>query len=329
MVKSDDSRCCDRPCLSSEMDVDLRHLRTLDAIVAEGTFGRAASRLGYTQSSVSQQIAALERSVGGPLFDRPGGPRAARLTALGELVHERGGELLRGADRLREAVERFGAGDGRIDIGTFQSVSTVILPTLIGRLRAEYPDCEVRLAEGEAEDPRIGGLDLLFTDGPVDDDVTSVKLLDDPYVLVARPGDFPDGPVRLEELSGRAMVAWPSTCDQPRLERALRVSGSRPDIVFRSAGNETLLSMVRSGLGFTILPRLAVIGAAADDRLRLHALRPAPAREIQLHWPRRRPPSPLACRAIELARDIAQAESWGQPQHNPGDDTRSARRRDP
>jgi DNA-binding transcriptional LysR family regulator len=289
------------------MDVDLRHLRTLDAIVEEGTFGRAASRLGYTQSSVSQQISALERSVGGPLFDRPGGPRAARLTALGELVHRRGGALLRGADRLAEAVERFRAGDGRVDIGTFQSVSTVILPTLVGRLRTEFPECEVRLEEGEAEDQRIGDLDLLFTDGPLDDDVESVKLLDDPYVLVARPGDFADGPVRLAELSGRPMVAWPATCDQPRLERALRSSGARPDIVFRSAGNETLLAMVRSGLGFTILPRLAVLGAAADERLRVHPLDPAPSREIQLHWPRRRRLTPLAARAVVLAREIAGA----------------------
>jgi DNA-binding transcriptional LysR family regulator len=288
------------------MDVDLRHLRTLAAIVEEGTFGRAADRLGYTQSSVSQQVAALERSVDGSLFDRPGGPRAARLTALGELVHERGQELLRDAERLGNAVERFRAGNGRIDIGTLQSVSTVILPTLVARLRDEHPDCEVRLAEGEADNPRIGDLDLLFHDGPIDDDVESVKLLDDPYVLVARPGDFPDGPVRLEDLSGRPMVAWPATCDQPRLERALRDRGSRPKIVFRSAGNETLLSMVRSGLGFTILPRLAVLGTDVEHRLRRHPLDPGISREIQLHWPRHRSLSPLAHRAIELARELAQ-----------------------
>jgi len=291
--------------------VELRHLRALDAVVQEGTFGAAASRLGYTQSSVSQQIAALERAVGGALFDRPGGPRAARLTALGELVHRLGGELLRDADGLQDAVERFAAGDGRLDIGTFQSVSTVVLPALVGRLRAEFPDCEVRLAESEVGGPRIGDLDLLFTDAPVDDDVESVTLLDDPYVLVARPGDFPDGPVRLEDLSGRAMVAWPATCDQPRLERALQAAGSRPHVVFRSAGNETLLSMVRAGLGFTILPRLAVTGSEADDRLRLHALCPTPSREIQLHRPRRRRPTPLSSRAVELATQIAQEIATG------------------
>ena len=286
------------------MDVDLKHLRTLVAVVEEGTFGRAAQRLAYTQSAVSQQVAALERSVGGALFDRPGGPRAARLTPLGELVLERGTRLLRGAQDLDQAIERFRAGPGRIDIGTFQSVSTVILPSLVSRLLDEHPDCEVRLSEGEPEDPRTGDLDLLFYDGVVDDDVESVKLLDDAYVVVARPGDLPDGPVAVRDLDRRAMVAWPATCDQPRLERVLREGGARPRIVFRSASNEALLAMVRTGLGWAVLPRLAV-AAGHDHDLQVHPLEPASYREIHLHWSRRRVLSPLAARAVELAREIA------------------------
>ncbi len=287
-----------------DMHVELRHLRALDAIAEEGTFGRAADRLGYTQSTVSQQIAALERTVGGSLFDRPGGPRAVRLTPLGELVLQRGRLLLSDSDELAHAVERFRAGSGRVDIGTLQSVSAVILPALVSRLRAEHPDCEVRLSEEEPEDPRIGELDLLFYDAQVDDDVESIKLLDDPYVLVARPGDFPDDPVPLRDLDDRAMVAWPATCDQPRMEEELRRNGARPRIVFRSASNETLLSMVRSGLGIAVLPQLATISAAGDDRLRVHALDPSPSREIYLHWPSRRTLSPLALRAIELAQEL-------------------------
>lgn len=295
------------------MDVDLRHLRTLEAIVEEGTFGRAAHRLAYTQSSVSQQIAALERSVGGPVFDRPGGPRAAVLTPLGDLVLRRGRPLLRGAEDLANAVERFHAGDGRIDIGTFQSVSSVILPALLSRLREERPDCEVRLSEGEPEDPRIGDLDLLFYDGPLGDDVESVKLLDDPYVLLARPGDFPEGSVPIEALHDRPMVAWPATCDQPVLERELCRTGARPRIVFRSASNETLLSMVRTGLGCAVLPRLAVAGAQDDPQFRIHALAPEPSRRIYLHRPTGRSSSALVMRAIELAREIA--DELSQPEH--------------
>ena len=287
------------------MDVELRRLRALVAVVDEGTFGRAASRLGFTQSSISQQIAALERSVGGPVFERQGGPRAARLTSLGELVLERGRLVLERADELGHAVYRYRAGAGRVDIGTFHSVTTVILPTLVARLHQEHPDCEVRLSEGEPEQPRIGDLDLLFSGSLIDDDVESVKLLDDPYVLVARPGEFTDDVVRLVDMGQRAVVAWPSTCDQPRMEHALQVAGAGPQVVFRSASNEALLAMVAAGLGIAFLPKLAVSNSVLDDRLRVHLLDPAPVREIYLHRPRRRSLTPLAARAAALAREIA------------------------
>src|SRR6476619_6873822 len=89
---------------ANSMDIALRQLRALAAVVDEGTFARAASRLGFTQSSISQQVAALERSVGGPVFDRPGGPRGVRLTALGDVVLERGRRVLERADELADAV---------------------------------------------------------------------------------------------------------------------------------------------------------------------------------------------------------------------------------
>lgn len=293
--------------LSGMRGVELRHLTTLAAIAEERTFGRAASRLGYTQSSVSQHIAALEKAVGGAVFDRPGGPRPVRITALGSVVLGQGRELLAGAERLAVAVDRFKAGGGRVDIGTFRSVSTVILPALVRRLRDEHPDCDIRLSEEENEDPQVGDLDLLFYDGPVGGDVTRRKLLDDPYLLVARPGDFADGPVGMRDLDGVPLVAWPATCDQPRLEQTLIDSGIRPRIVFRTAGNDTILSMVRAGLGVAVLPWLAVHGAGvrSDQRLRVHRLQPPAAREIYVHRSAGRTPSPLAARTIEIAIEIA------------------------
>ncbi|GAA3541679.1 LysR family transcriptional regulator [Nonomuraea rosea] len=289
-------------------DIELRHLAAMAAIVEERSFGAAAARLGYTQSTVSQQIAALERAVGGLVFDRPGGPKPVRLTPLGSVVLGHGRELLAKAEALAHAVDRFKAGDGRIDIGTFQSVSNVILPSVVRRLRDEHPDCDIRLSEEEPEQPQIGDLDLLFYDGRIDGDVEHVKLLDDPYLLVAGAGAFPAGPVPLELLDGAPMVAWPLTCDQPVMEQALAGGGARPQVVFRSAVNDTLLSMVRAGLGSAVLPWLAIRGAGvpSDDRLRVHELRPSlPPREIYLHWRAGRTHSPLATRAIELAVEAA------------------------
>ncbi|HET6860471.1 MAG TPA: LysR family transcriptional regulator [Streptomyces sp.] len=291
-------------------DFELRHLAAIAAIAEEGSFGRAAVRLGYTQSTVSQQIAALERAVGGPVFDRPGGPRPVRLTPLGSVVLGHGRELLAKAGALADAVDRFKAGDGRIDIGTFQSVSNVILPSVVRRLRDEHPGCDIRLSEEEPEQPQIGDLDLLFYDGRIDGDVEHLKLLDDPYLLVTGAGTFPEGPVSLERLDGAPVVAWPLTCDQPGMEQAIARSGARPQIVFRTAVNDTLLAMVRAGLGSAVLPWLAIRGAGvpSDDGLRVHALRPPlPPREIHLHWRAGRTHSPLARRAIEIAVEVATA----------------------
>ncbi|WP_216216678.1 LysR family transcriptional regulator [Amycolatopsis aidingensis] len=297
------------------IDVDLRYLTTLTAAVDEGSFGRAASRLGYAQSTVSQHIAALERAIGGRLFDRPGGPRRVQLTPLGEVVLPHAAELLAKAGAMHAAVERFKAGESRLTIGTFQSVSNTLLPVLIRMLRDEFPSCDIRLSEQEAEFPDLSTVDLLFYDLPIDDPgVEHVKLLDDPYHLVAPRGRFPDGPVDLSELDGAPMVAWPPDCAQPALEEELATNGIHPRIVFRAAGNETVLSMVRAGLGSAILPRLAI--QAADTTtgrdLSIHALRPQVAqREIYLVRHAYRTPSPLAARAAQLAAEIAANRASG------------------
>ena len=76
------------------LGIDLRHLAALQAVATEGSFHRAAERLGYTQSAVSQQIAGLERIVGMRLVHRPGGPRPISLTEAGHLLLRHGDAML-------------------------------------------------------------------------------------------------------------------------------------------------------------------------------------------------------------------------------------------
>jgi DNA-binding transcriptional LysR family regulator len=231
------------------------------------------------------------------------------LTPLGRLVHEHTAELLGRVDALHDAVARFQAGEGRLTIGTLQSVSSTLLPILIRRLRDEFPSCEIRLVEDESPAPDPSTADLVFRDHRTDDaDVEQRRLLDDPYRVVCRRGALPDGPVALSDLAGTPMLSWPADCAQPVVDEALSRTGLHLQIDFRAAGNSAILSMVRAGLGSAILPWLALHGGGAltDAALSVHALRPTLApRELYLVRQAHRTASPLAERAAELAADIA------------------------
>lgn len=293
--------------------MELRHLATLVAVAEEGTFGRAAGRLGYTQSGVSQQIAALEKSVGGAVFDRPGGPKPVLLTPLGEVVLTHGRDLLARAAAAADAVERFKAGEGRVDIGTFQSLTNTILPEVVRRVRAAHPAADIRLIEDETDPPPTDNLDLVFFDGRIGGDVEQLKLLDDPYVVVARHGDLPAGPVPLEALHEAPMVAPPPICDQAKVERMYAEAGIVPRIVFRTADNRGVLAMVRAGLGLAVVPRLSL--DLDGDELSTHEPVPAiPPREIYLGWRAGRTLSPLARQVIDLTVEVAARRSrTGRP----------------
>lgn len=280
--------------------LDLRLLAALDAVSRTGTFGAAATDLGYTQSTLSQQIAALERRVGGAVFDRPGGARRPRITPLGRLVLAQARTLLDADGAAREAITRFHAGGGRVDVGTFQTVTNVLLPVVIERLRSEHPDCDIRLFEEELAEPPLDLLDLVFLDVPAPADADAVQVLRDEHVVVATSGSFREGSVALADLHGRAMVALPPICDQAVVEAALARAAVSPDIVFRTVDNQGITAMVRAGLGIAVMPVLAVWGQRHDPALSFHRLDPAiPDRVV--HAVSRGTLSPLAARLREVA----------------------------
>src|SRR5687767_6937136 len=132
------------------MDLEIRHLQALIAVAEAGTFGKAADALGYTQSAVSQQIAALERATGTPVFDRPGGPRPVRLTPAGEVLLEHAHTVL-ATLRIAEAdIGAIARGDrGELRVGLMQSVGTQILPRLLSYLAVARPDVRIVLHEAQ------------------------------------------------------------------------------------------------------------------------------------------------------------------------------------
>lgn len=302
--------------LSVLADIDVRQLRALLAVADSGTFGRAAERLGFTQSAVSQQIAGLERAVGERLFDRPGGPRPVVLTPAGQIVVARARSIIDELRRTDDELAALRAGDvGRLVIGSFQSVSVSVLPEVIGRLRQERPGVVVRCIEYDDNDEMLALLladevDLAyFVDDVEHDDVEMTRLMVDPFVVIAPAVDAapdPDTPISVDELHGSPMVCEQPCACQRRIDAALGAAGVEPDYVFRSNDNSALQAMVRHGMGRAIMPFLAV--DLHDPDVVVHRLDPVVApRTILLGRRRSRTLAPVADRFVELTRSVCDA----------------------
>ncbi len=293
-------------------DLELRHLQALVAVAEERSFGRAATRLGFTQSAVSQQIAGLERVLGASVFDRPGGPKRVELTPLGELVLDHARAILERVRLVEDELERWKAGEaGRLVIGTFQSVSMRVLPEILGRLRSERPKVDVRLVETDDDQVLIDGvvsgeLDAAFVvRRPPGEHIQLVNLCEDGYVLVA-PADAEAGPVPLSRLGEVPLVGQSASCMcQLAMDRGLTSLGVTPNYVFRSNDNGTVQAMVRAGVGYAVLPGLAV--DASDTSVSFHELDPPlPSRRISLAARTDRTRAPVLDRFVELAVEVCE-----------------------
>jgi DNA-binding transcriptional LysR family regulator len=291
-------------------DLEIRHLITLVAVADERTFGRAAERLGYTQSAISQQIAALERVVGASLFDRPGGPRPVELTPLGRMLVDHAREIIAKAEKAANDVRRFQAGAlGRLDIGTFQSTSTTLLPAILGRMRAERPQVEPHLLESDDHDQLVrrvveGDLEISFMLNDAHPDLEVVELFTDPFVVLALPDDVDQAPVPVARLADYPLIGQHDDMCQQFVDAGLRAAGLEPDYLFRTGDNSAVAAMVRAGMGMAVLPLLAV--DSSDPRLTVRPLDPPiPPRRIGIGWRRARTLSPAAERFIAIAHEVS------------------------
>jgi DNA-binding transcriptional LysR family regulator len=295
------------------LGVELRHLAALQAVALERSFGRAAQRLGYTQSAVSQQIAALERAVGERLVERPGGPRPVTLTEAGRLLVAHADAIVArlSAAQADMAALREGAA-GTLRVGTFQSVGTRVLPAVMARFTTEWPDIEVQLKESTRDEELAGWvergeLDLGFVQMPIDSEpLETLQLLRDPYVLVVRP-DSPfahrDRPPTLRELAGERLIGYRHCRSSDLVEAQLRASGAEPNFVFRSDDNGTIQGLVGAGVGIALLPRLTVEPGDGSVRIVDIGHRMVP-RLIGVAWHRDRYQSPSARAFVETARAV-------------------------
>ena len=302
------------------LGLDLRHLVALKTIADEGSFGRAAERLGYTQSAVSQQIAALERIVGLRLIERPGGPRAISLTEAGRILLRHAEAIQARLLAARADMAALEAGDaGRLRVGTFQSVGARIIPTLLRRFSDSHPDVEIVLRESQDESELLemierGELDLTFWTLPVaPGPYETVELLTDPYVLVV-PAGSPLASLKrtptLKEIGLQPLIGFNRCSAMDQVESHLTSTGRAPNIVFRSDNNGTVQGLVGAGVGLSVSPRLTV--DEDDPSIEVIDLQGRiPPRVIGLVWHADRHRSPAAdsftASAITVCRELSAA----------------------
>jgi DNA-binding transcriptional LysR family regulator len=254
--------------------LELRQIAAFQAVAEERSFSRAARRLGYSQSAISQQVAALEQMVGHRLLERRGGQRPTSLTPIGQIV-------LRHADAIISRVratasdiaglERGTSSDLRI--GAYQGVSARILPELLRTYSRHCPQSKVRFVETPDDHVLLSGLErgeldlaivtLPTPDGPFE----TVVLLRDPYVLLVAAGSPLAAracALSVADIAHLPLIAHTETKCQRRLEETLRAGGLEPNVLFRSDDNGTIQGLVVAGIGCAVVPQLAVV--ANDDR---------------------------------------------------------------
>lgn len=293
--------------------IELRHLFALSAVSQAGSFHGAALLLGYTQSTVSEQIAILERIVGQRLIDRPGGPKQVSLTPAGRILL---GHTRAVVDRLQAAeadMRAFSTGEaGTLGVGAYQSASRQILPPLLLRFSAAWPRIDVRLTESADDGDffpliRSGELDLTFAIYPIPDGpFEAIELLADPYVLVvleSSPLAARETPLSLHDTVGLRLLGFRQRRSLAPIESHLRARGIDGQIAFHSDDYGTLEALVAAGLGAAIVPRLTV--SRSDPRIVVLALEDdLPVRRIALVWHRDRHRSSATEAFIAEARQV-------------------------
>ncbi|MFJ6724266.1 MULTISPECIES: LysR family transcriptional regulator [unclassified Streptomyces] len=270
--------------------IEARHLRVLRAVAATGSFSAAGRELGCTQPAVSQQMKALETSVGTPLLVRTG--REMRLTQAGEALVRHAAGIIAGLTAAEEEVAAIaGLRAGRVRLVSFPSGSSTLVPTALAALRADHPGTRVSLEEAEPPESvdklRAGDCDVAlafrYTDAPGAEewaDLVVRPLLTDRLVALvperhrlARARSLAIG-----ELAGEAWIAGCPRC-RGQLVEVCEGAGFTPRIDFATDDYPAVAGLVGAGLGVAVLPQLAVESVRPRGAVAV-TLEPAVRREI-------------------------------------------------
>ncbi|KFI08898.1 LysR family transcriptional regulator [Massilia sp. BSC265] len=280
------------------MNLELRQLRHFVTVAEELHFGRAAERLHMTQPPLSQSIAGLEELLGAPLFLR--NRRQVTLTAAGAALLPEARRILIDAGALPDLVRRVAEGRaGRLILAFVSTADYSVLPAILQRYRAAFPDVQLVLREAtsdvQAEELLDGRIDAGFVipplPGPAGTTLDYIKVLEEPLILCAPAGLDAlrkKGPVRLRDLPPLPLVIFPRAA-APALHDAIlscfRAAGVTPVIGQEALQMQTIVSLVSGGMGLALVPQSVSNLMRAGVEYRALA-DPTPLTELGAAWRR-------------------------------------------
>lgn len=306
--------------------MNLRDLEYLVTLADLRHFGRAAEACHVSQPTLSTQLRKLEEQLGVQLVERA--PRRVLLTDTGAAIVERARIILREVRSIRElARQHIDPSSGTLRLGLFPTLGPYLLPHVVPRLHARYPQLELLLVEDKTEailtQLRDGKLDAGVLAEPVDDELLdSEHLFEEPFVL-AVPQSHPLAAlssVSPSDLSAHSVLLLEDGhCLRDQALEVCQLAGSAERSGFRATSLETLRQMVVARVGVTLLPLLAVRPPVpSTPGLRLLPFRePAPRRRIGLYWRRSsargRFMNKLASALRDLPEGLLEPDSPAQP----------------
>lgn len=298
----------------------LRQLQYIVAVADLLSFNRAADECHVSQPSLSLQIAELERVLAIKIFERD--PHRVALTAVGRDFVESARAVLHAADALVETARRcIDPFSGTLRIGVIPTISPYWLPELAPALHKAYPHLTLIWVEDKTHmlmhALQSAAIDAALVALEADiGDVEREVIAKDPFLLVAPAGNplvAKRAPAKAGELRGATvMVLEDEHCfGKQALEFCFRVNAQEHQ--FRATSLATVISMVTSGVGVTLLPTLAMRSEVRTTNLRLRRLADTEAvRTIGLVW---RKKSSLTPALRKLATSMSQAYPKIQKSH--------------
>lgn len=273
------------------MRMTIKQLTYFMALAETGSFGAAAQRVNISQPALSLQIKELEGHLGTRLVERL--PRELRLTRAGHTLRDRAASILQDLRALESELRLQKGLTGRLALGVIPTIAPYLLPPALSRLRWAAPELDLRITEAKTG-ALLQGLADCKMDGailalPIDDTgLETLPLFTDHLLLVGTDqvlDDFdglPPHPGLLPR--DRLLLLGEGHCLADQTLELCGLSARPAGLDMAASSLATLTGIVAQGMGYTLLPEIAVAAETAGlPDLRLHRfVDPEPARQVVL-----------------------------------------------